>query len=392
MEHFETGPSSADIWSRCKAYLQIKRNCPTDEDNVLADEGTAAHHFSEMAIRDATFDVLNYVGFKHEPTGIVCDVEMATYCNVYVGRVKQLIDMCLEMEVMVDYRSEYRVDLSFIYPGFFGTRDFHIIAVFSNWAVVIDLKFGRVLVPAKDNRQLIGYALDIINQHPNVEYVRFEIVQPRGYASWGDIDTADYTREQLQQYIPLFAEYQAANHSDEIQTPTPGDHCRYCDGNGRCRPNMEYMLNLAGAPVKFNPHLLTAEEVEKVIRQSKSIDRFLKGAYQYGRQLALQGAPFRELKMVKVKSKAQPVKESPSDIAKKITMLTGKVPDMDKLAPRKLGPLSAIRAEYGDAVADLFTAEKTETLELRGLEESGTPEQSKMMTALNQPIAQLEQK
>lgn len=387
MEHFITGPSCADLWSRCKAYLQMRRNCPPEEDSELAIQGTVAHHFSEEAIQCGTFDVREHIGQTW--LGVECTEEMADFCNVYTRRVKQLVDMCVEMDVDVDYRSEYRVNLSHIYPGFFGTRDFHVIAIFGNWAIVIDLKYGRVLVPARDNRQLMCYALDIIHRFPNVEFVRFEIVQPRGYAAWGDIDTCDYTRAELEAFIPVAAEYQAANHGNELQQATAGAHCRFCESMGRCRANAEYVMSMA-EPVKFNPNLLSAEEVEKVIRQAKLLERFIKGAYQYGRELALQGAPFRELKMVKVQSKAQPVKQTVAEVAEMVRLATGKAPDMDILAPRKIGAISAIRKEYGDAIADMLTADKTETLELRGIEESGTPEQSKMMLALQQPIVNLE--
>jgi hypothetical protein len=390
MEHFETGPSSANEWSNCKAWLQMRRNCPPDEGSFAANEGTTAHHFSEEAIKCGHYDVHQFVGQVYARTGIECTEEMAEFCNVYTGRVKQLVDMCSALGVEVDIKSEHRVDLTHIYPGFFGTRDLHAVAVNGNWAIVADLKYGRTFVSAQDNRQIMCYALDIIKRYPNVEEVRAEIIQPRCEGATGAIRTATYTRSELEAFAVLATEYQAANHSDEIQTPTAGAHCTYCRANGRCRANAEYVMGMV-TPAKFNPNLLSSEEVQKIIKQTKLVKNFLDGAYRWGLHLAQQGTEMKDLKMVKVKSREAPKKDiTVEEAAKAIRLVTGKEPDMDKIAPRKIGALSAIRKEYGDTVAKMLSEPKTETLALRGIEESGTPEQSPMMIALNQTISKLE--
>lgn len=390
MEHFITGPSCADLWSRCKAYLQMRRNAPEKEDSESAKEGTAAHYFSEEAIQCGVFDVWDYIGTVHAKTGIECTQEMAEACNVYTYRVKSLIDMCSVLGVTVDYRSEYRVDLTHIFPGFFGTRDFHVIAIFGNWAIVIDLKFGRILVDAFDNRQLMCYALDIIKQYPGVEYVRFEIVQPRGNRATGPIDVSTYTREQLHAFAPVAAEMQAANHSDEPQEATAGPHCTFCEGSGMCRANATRIISMVKA-TKFQPNLLSAEEAAQIVAETKLIKNFLDKAYAWSLHLAQQGAPLRDLKMVKVKSREAFAKDlTPEQAAERIRLVTGETPDMDEIAPRRMGAVSTIRNKYGDAVARMLTAPDSEKLELRNLSESGTPVQSQMMTAVQQPIIPLE--
>lgn len=390
MEHFITGPSCADLWSRCGAYLQMRLNAPEKGDSPSALEGTTAHHFSEEAIQCGTFDVFDYVGHICERTGIACTEEMAEDCNVYTHRVRQLIDMCKILGVEVHYRSEYRVDLSHIYPGFFGTRDFHVIAIFGNWAIVIDLKFGRILVDADDNRQLMCYALDIIKQYPDVEYVRFEIVQPRGNRANGPIDVAMYTREELQAFVPVAREMQERNHSSEPQEATAGPHCTFCEGSGMCRANAQRIMGMAEA-VKFHPNLLTAEEAEKIVQQTKLIKNFLDKAYAWRLNLAQQGAPMRNLKMVSVPSREK-FRDglTPEEAARAIKLVTGQTPDMDEIAPRRMGAVSTIRNKYGDHVAKMLTAEKTTKLELRDINETGTPVQSAMMIALQQPIIPLE--
>lgn len=390
MEHFETGPSSADEWSKCKAWLQMRHNCPEPEDSFSAMEGTTAHHFSEEAIKCGHYDVHQFVGQVYARTGIECTGEMAEFCNVYTRRVKEIVDMCNALDLKVEIKSEHRVDLTHIYPGFFGTRDLHAIALASNWALVADLKFGRVFVPAEDNRQLMCYALDIVYRFPNIEEVRFEIIQPRCEGATGAIRTATYTRAELEAFELIATEYQAANHSTDIQQATAGPHCTYCRANGRCRANAEYIMGMM-EPVKFNPNLLSSEEVQKIIKQTKLVKNFLDGAYRWGLQLAQQGTVMKDLKMVKVKSREAPKKDvSVEEAAKAIQLVTGKVPDMDKIAPRKIAALSEIRKQYGDTVAKMLSEPKTETMVLRGIEEAGTPEQSSMMIAVNQPIIKLE--
>lgn len=392
MEHFITGPSCADLWSRCGAYLQMRKNAPEKETSYSAEEGTTAHHFSEEAIQCGTFDVRQFIGMKFDRTGIECTAEMADDCNVYTERVKQLIDMCRHLGVEVHYRSEYRVNLTFVYHGFFGTRDFHVIAIYGNWAIVIDLKFGRVLVDAEDNRQLMCYALDIIHNHPNVEYVRFEIVQPRGNRATGPIDVAEYTRAELEAFIPVAAEMQARNHSNEPQEATAGPHCTYCEGAGICRANAQRIISMV-EPVKFHPNIMTAEEAERLVMEKKLIQNFLDKAYAWSLNLAQKGAPLHDLKMVSVPSREK-FRDglTPEEAAKAIKLVTGQTPDMDEIAPRRMGAVSTIRNKYGDAVAKMLTAPKTTSLELRKLNESGTPVQSAMMLAVQQPIIPLEKK
>lgn len=389
-EHFISGPSSADIWTRCKGFVQMCRAVPPKETGQSALEGTAGHAFSEEAVKQGYYDVRQLIGEYHEETGVICDAELADACNVYTGRIKNLVGMCEALGVPIAFESESRVDLSHLYPGFFGTRDWYARAVFQNWAMVIDLKLGRIEVDVVDNRQLVCYALDIIHQYPNVEYVRFEIVQPRGMSGGEPVKTVDYTRAQLEAYIPLIVEMQAANHSEQIQDCTPGDHCTYCPGNGSCRPHLQYAMRIA-KPKQYNPHLLTMEEIEAVLADEKMIKRMLEGAYQRGKMLAMSGAPMTKMKLVTVESKEQQNRDiTPEQVAERIYLVTGKKPDMDKIAPRRVGALSEIRKLYGESAAKMLTQPKTKSLELRPLEAAGTAEQSPIMVALSQPITPLE--
>lgn len=389
-EHFISGPSSADIWTRCKGYVQMCRAVGPKPSNQQALEGTAGHAFSQYACEQGHYDVRRFIGEYHEETGITLDAELADACNVFTGRVKALVAMCEALGATVEFGSECRVDLSHIYPGFFGTRDWYAIAVFSNWAMVIDLKLGRIEVGVVDNRQLVNYSLDILHKYPNVEYIRMEIVQSRGMNGGEPVRAVDYTRAQIEAYIPLIQEMQAANHSDVIQDCTPGDHCTYCPGNGSCRPHFEYVIQLM-EPKKYNPHLLTMPEIEAVLANEKQIKRFLEGAYIRGRQLALSGTPMTRMKLVTVESKEQQNRDiTPEQVAERIRLVTGKMPDMDKIAPRRVGALSEIRKVYGEAAAKMLTVPKTKSLELRPMDAAGTAEQSPIMLALSQPIIPLE--
>ena len=389
-EHFISGPSSADIWTRCMGFVQMCRAVGPKESNQQALEGTAAHYFSETAVKQGFYDVRKLIGELHEETGVMCDEDMADHCNIFTDRVKNLVNMCAALGVNLVFGSECRVDLTHIYPGFFGTRDWYAIAIYSNWAIVIDLKFGRIEVGVIDNRQLINYALDILHQYPNVEQIRFEIVQPRGMSGGEPVKAVDMTRAQVEAYIPLIQASQAANHSNEVQQCTPGDHCTYCPGNGSCRPHAQYVINLM-EPKKYNPNLLTLTEIEDVLSNQKQIERFLKGAYARGRQLALGGSPMTKLKLVRVESKEQQNREiTPEEVAIRIKMVTGKDVDLDKIAPRRVGALSEIRKLYGDSAAKMLTLPKTSSLELRTIDAAGTPEQSPIMLALSQPINTLE--
>lgn len=391
MGHFVTAPSSSDLWTRCPDWKKMIANAPPEEDSEAAIEGRAAHSASEEAIQCGTFDVYEYVG--REWHGVTVTEEMAEFCNVYTKRVKQLVDSCRALGIEVDYATETTVDLSWVFEGWFGTRDAHVIAVHGDWARIIDLKYGRVIVEPT-TRQLMSYALDVVNKYPNINYVTLEIVQPRAPHRLGKIRAHTVTRAELMEYAELCREMQVKNHSPEYHGVVAGSHCTYCPALGLCLGASQYVLSTVAASSGFNPNVLDADGVEQVLLNQKLIENFLKKVHVWGMNLAKQGTPFHDMKLVKVKSKESLNKDlTVEKMTSTIKLLTGKTPDLDELAPRKIGAISKIRATYGDSVAKMMTSDSTETLALRPLSDSGAAivyNMDDMLSAIAQPLESTE--
>lgn len=171
---------------------------------------------------------------------------------------------------------EVKVDYSAYVDGGFGTSDVCILT--PSVLDVIDLKFGRVLVEAKDNPQLKLYGLGALEHfyfmYPNIRKVRTHIVQPL----LGYIGVEEYKPSELRAFGDV-----ARNAAIEARRPNPrlrpGEkQCAYCPAKAVCKARAEHNMRstqiLLSGPIE-GENALSTEELGELALKFPEIKRWM---------------------------------------------------------------------------------------------------------------------
>lgn len=265
-EHALLSPSSAKKWLACSASLACEFGLP-NESGPAAVNGTAMHLVAETVlnrvIKGENVRADTYKGVyalsegkgpikalvKPEKGAVLITDDFVSQVNKYVDYCRPIIDAAELVEV------ESRVNLTrVLHPGVmapfedprtgekgenplqtFGTAD--LVAVMPDGMLIVgDLKTGRHKVLAKENKQMMLYALGLLRVYKrlyDITAVRLVIFQP--YA--GGADEWDTTPEALEQF-GKFASKAALKAIDAFQRGKKGlkpadfrpgnDACQWC--------------------------------------------------------------------------------------------------------------------------------------------------------------------
>ncbi|EHO0270163.1 DUF2800 domain-containing protein [Salmonella enterica] len=261
-EHALLSPSSAKKWLNCPAALACEFGLP-NESGQAAVNGTAMHLVAETVLNrvikgeDVRADKYKGVYALNEGKGpikalvkpekgaVLITDDFVSQVNKYVDYCRPIIDAAELIEV------ESRVNLTHVlHPGVelngnqlqtFGTAD--LVAVMPDGMLIVgDLKTGRHKVLAKENKQMMLYALGLLRAYKrlyDITAVRLVIFQP--YA--GGADEWDTTPEALEQF-GKFAQGQALKAIDAFQRGKkglkpadfrPGNvQCQWCRFSQKC--------------------------------------------------------------------------------------------------------------------------------------------------------------
>ncbi|AXQ70229.1 hypothetical protein PF627_gp44 [Salmonella virus VSiP] len=264
-EHALLSPSSAKKWLNCPAALACELGLP-NESGQAAVNGTVMHLVAETVLNrvikgeDVRADTYKGVYALNEGKGpiralvkpekgaVLITDDFVSQVNKYVDYCRPIIDAAQLVEV------ESRVNLTrILHPGVelngnplqtFGTAD--MVAVLADgdahMLIVGDLKTGRHKVLAKENKQMLLYALGLLRVYKrlyDITAVRLVIFQP--YA--GGADEWDTTPEALEQF-GKFAQGRALRAIDAFQRGKKGlkpadfrpgnDACQWCRFAEKC--------------------------------------------------------------------------------------------------------------------------------------------------------------
>lgn len=268
--HALLSPSSARKWLACPASLACEFGIP-NESGQAAVNGTVMHLVAETVLNrvikgeDVRADTYKGVYALNEGKGpikalvkpekgaVLITDDFVSQVNKYVDYCRPIIDAAELVEV------ESRVNLTrVLHPGAemngnllqtFGTAD--LVAVMpiavsaterEHMLIVGDLKTGRHRVLAKENKQMMLYALGLLRVYKRlygITAVRLVIFQP--YA--GGADEWDTTPEALEQF-GKFASKAALKAIDAFQRGKKGlkpadfrpgnDACQWCRFAEKC--------------------------------------------------------------------------------------------------------------------------------------------------------------
>ncbi|EEJ9750990.1 DUF2800 domain-containing protein [Salmonella enterica] len=210
--HALLSPSGAKKWLSCSASLACEKDIPNTSGKAAV-LGTAMHTLAEIHLNayicGAELPLERDVGayvleegkgavkalIKPMKSAVLITADMIEQVRKYTDYCKAIIDVAAYAKL------EMRVNLTeVLHPGYegvetFGTADLVAVQELANtdehMLIIGDLKTGRHRVEAKENKQLMLYALGVyrrLKRRYNITVVRLVIFQPyAGGASEWDI-------------------------------------------------------------------------------------------------------------------------------------------------------------------------------------------------------------
>lgn len=357
--------ATARNWTCAGAIALNSRNPKPEIESEASAWGTACHEISEYCLRD-NLDADHFIGMRAETKQrkIEVDEELAETAQVYVDYVRAGIDKSAGGM----FKLEQNFSLASLQPPFEagGTADavIHFPAV--KLLEVIDLKGGRGVVEAADNKQLRTYALGAVMANPgiDVERVTVTIVQPRAPHKNGRIRSETFHIADLVEWTAdlLAAMNRSKEASDVFDTMpfaawwskylTPGN-CKFCSSEGSCPALEQRALDAAG--VWFNdldqpqisnaPDTGTPEKLASDLDVLDMIADWINARRAYAHQQADSGVEIPGYILVP-KQGREKWKEGTEDIVR-TAAAKAKLADDKYLNPAKLKTPKQIRKALG---------------------------------------------
>lgn len=209
--HALLSPSGAKKWLTCSASLACEKDIPNTSGKAAV-TGTACHTIAEVHlnayIRGTALPLEREVGAyvldegKGQIKALISPMKGAVLITAdMIEQVRKYADYCKAIIDVATYaKLEMRVNLTeVLHPGYegvetFGTADLVAVQELANtdehMLIIGDLKTGRHRIEAKENKQLMLYALGVyrrLKRRYNITTVRLVIFQPYagGATEWG---------------------------------------------------------------------------------------------------------------------------------------------------------------------------------------------------------------
>ena len=240
-KHARLSASRADRFMSCPGSYRLEEVMPYEPAGEAAAIGTLIHELSEKILNGQEIDNPDI-----DPDHIAMAQAYANFINTLVENPRKRM-----IEVNVD------AGLKSLHYALGGTAD--AVLVDGDHLHVCDLKTGRVLVEAEDNKQLLTYALGVMRQLNAPESITctMHIYQPRaGHSKW-TVSGATL----VQHGQDLLA---AANLALTFDAPTnpSTSACKYCKAKPIC-PSMRQKVQ-DNARKEFADLVKKAEKDETV--------------------------------------------------------------------------------------------------------------------------------
>jgi hypothetical protein len=267
--HSLLGASGAHRWLHCPGSFALTKNLPAQPTSIYAATGTAAHNVIErlliLAARDGLPPGATLLGSAYLGKQVTIEGHAVTLDEDFVAGINVMLDYVNSASAGKDWlRCEFQVSLD----GYglhapvplFGRVD--IATLDRHLLEIVDYKNGAgVVVPPKDNPQLLYYAAGVLQEIRRLKEfpprVRLTIVQPHApgvepIRSWDTtaVDVLMWVDEVLGPAVRACAEPGAPL--------VPGPWCRFCPAVRNCPQLIKDAVEMAkrefdDAPVPTDP-------------------------------------------------------------------------------------------------------------------------------------------
>lgn len=261
--HALLSPSGAKKWLTCPASLACEKDIPNTSGKAAV-LGTAMHTIAEMHlnqyIKGAALPLEREVGAyvldegKGQIKALISPMKGAVLITAdMIEQVRKYTDYCKAIIDVATYaKLEMRVNLTeVLHPGYegvetFGTADLVAVQELANtdehMLIIGDLKTGRHRVEAKENKQLMLYALGVyrrLKRRYNITTVRLVIFQPyAGGASEWDISVEGLELfakfAQKRALLALDAYFRGKKNLKASDFKPSVDGCQWCRFSEQC--------------------------------------------------------------------------------------------------------------------------------------------------------------
>lgn len=261
--HALLSPSGAKKWLTCSASLACEKDIPNTSGKAAV-TGTACHTIAEVHlnayIRGTALPLEREVGAyvldegKGQIKALIRPMKGAVLITAdMIEQVRKYTDYCKPIIDVATYaKLEMRVNLTeVLHPGYegvetFGTADLVSVQELANtdeqMLIIGDLKTGRHRVEAKENKQLMLYALGVyrrLKRRYNITVVRLVIFQPyAGGASEWDISVEGLELfakfAQKRALLALDAYFRGKKNLKASDFKPSVDGCQWCRFSEQC--------------------------------------------------------------------------------------------------------------------------------------------------------------
>nr|DAG81156.1 MAG TPA: PD-(D/E)XK nuclease superfamily protein [Caudoviricetes sp.] len=261
--HALLSPSGAKKWLSCAASLACEKDIPNTSGKAAV-LGTAMHTIAEMHlnqyIKGTALPLEREVGAyvldegKGQIKALISPMKGVVLITAdMIEQVRKYTDYCKAIIDVATYaKLEMRVNLTeVLHPGYegvetFGTADLVAVQELANtderMLIIGDLKTGRHRVEAKENKQLMLYALGVyrrLKRRYNITVVRLVIFQPyAGGASEWDISVEGLELfakfAQKRALLALDAYFRGKKNLKASDFKPSVDGCQWCRFSEQC--------------------------------------------------------------------------------------------------------------------------------------------------------------
>lgn len=261
--HALLSPSGAKKWLTCPASLACEKDIPNTSGKAAV-LGTAMHTIAEMHlnqyIKGTALPLAREVGAyvldegKGQIKALISPMKGSVLITAdMIEQVRKYTDYCKAIIDVATYaKLEMRVNLTeVLHPGYegvetFGTADIVAVQELANtdehMLIIGDLKTGRHRVEAKENKQLMLYALGVyrrLKRRYNITVVRLVIFQPyAGGASEWDISVEGLELfakfAQKRALLALDAYFRGKKNLKASDFKPSVDGCQWCRFSEQC--------------------------------------------------------------------------------------------------------------------------------------------------------------
>lgn len=301
--HALLSASGSDRWLNCPASARLEEGFP-EETSSFAEEGTLAHELAEIMLK-LDLKLMPMAAYKKQYAELKKSKHyyagMDDEVMIYVNFVKQQFTEAKRIDKDAKILIEQKFDLTKYVEGGFGTSDCAIY--YAGQIEVIDLKFGKgKLVSAKDNTQLMYYALGILEQLSKTDglYVRMTIVQPR----MNNIQSAGMPSKFLRDWGEDVLKPKALEAFSGEGEQKAGDWCQFCKVRAKCRALYDMGLEMAKRDFDeiLDPGLINDDELLEIYGKADFITKWLADVKATVLKQAVNGKKWPGMKLVEGRS------------------------------------------------------------------------------------------